>query len=448
MANLKDVSLLDLLPPSIRNDTQVQAAAQSLNRELKAVTEAINDVLLISRLGELPETIIDLLAWQWHVDFYDEDFPPIEKKRELIRLSIAWHKQKGTLKVIEEVLSVAFVTSEVVEWFKYKGQPFHFIIRTCDEPPDATRLSTILNIINQVKNTRSYLEAIVGIPDRMLILNTVGPVQAEMIDLSYIERQSHVIFIGSCLGAGAVETVVTNTQWDETKKDYVFAGSRLNGYKLNGGINLNDASRIERVQVHQHTAQELVKQFRNSTFILNASGTRTSTMVDIGHDELITERIFTGAVLNKGRITVSATTVNQSISRIRSDFTGYRLNGNLQNPRLNWSQVVVTPVTFSETKQVVTKYLNAASFSLCGPKTLNNTASYSRQTIVHHPDWQSLIKTEGGHLLNNAPSRTETIEILHPGSKVCKKFNPEIGTVLNGKPSLGYKWKIDLKEAI
>lgn len=297
--------------------------------------------------------------------------------------------------------------------------------------------------------------AIVGLSERMLQLNTCGPVATEIIDLSYTERQNHIVYTGSRLSSpGNIEIITTDASLSETISYPLFIGSRLNGktgFKLNKNditSALNNAPLLVRTKTVTNTATTTRKRFVNSAFLLNARGVYTSTMVDIGRDELVTEVLFTDGTLNSGKITVSVTTDTEIKAGTRINLAGYRLNGKLQEPRLNRSQPVITATTITENKVNTIKRLNASVFSLCSNKTLNNSASYSRQTIVHHPDWQPLIKTEGGHLLNNAPSRTETVEILHPGSKICKKFNPEIGTVLNGKPTLGYRWKIYLKEAI
>lgn len=61
MADIMQVKLIDLVPSSIRNDAQVQAAASAIERELQAVTEAISATLIMPRIDQLPEDVIDLL---------------------------------------------------------------------------------------------------------------------------------------------------------------------------------------------------------------------------------------------------------------------------------------------------------------------------------------------------------------------------------------------------
>ena len=117
--DLQSVSLLDILPPNLLADEQIKAAAQALDTELQKITDATREALLLPRLDELPEAVIDLLAWQWHVDFYEPVGMDIETKRRLIKSSIAWHRIKGTPAAVEQVVSAAFDTSHVKEWFEY-----------------------------------------------------------------------------------------------------------------------------------------------------------------------------------------------------------------------------------------------------------------------------------------------------------------------------------------
>ena len=156
----KTLSLLDILPESIRGDPQIEAAASALDAELQAVTEDIKENLLISRIDELPEKVLDLLAWQWHVDFYRPLGMDIDTKRRLIRESIAWHRIKGTPAAVEKVLAAAFVESWVEEWYEYGGSPGYFRVTISDVITDPEEQANILAAINSAKNERSWLEAL------------------------------------------------------------------------------------------------------------------------------------------------------------------------------------------------------------------------------------------------------------------------------------------------
>ena len=91
MLELKDDSLQQILPSSIASDKTVQDIAKAISAKLQLINRQTELILLLPRLDELSEALIDELAWQYHVDFYDYQ-ADIEKKRALVRNAIAWHR--------------------------------------------------------------------------------------------------------------------------------------------------------------------------------------------------------------------------------------------------------------------------------------------------------------------------------------------------------------------
>lgn len=158
--NLKEIKLEDLLPQSLKIDEGVICAARALDDELKKTTEMIVFCLIISRIDDLPESIIDLLAWQWHVDYYDYDLP-ITTKRKLVKESLDWHRIKGTPAAVEKVVTAAFKSAQVQEWYEYGGQPFRFKVNMIKEGmPSLEKLDSLKRSIDTAKNVRSWLEDI------------------------------------------------------------------------------------------------------------------------------------------------------------------------------------------------------------------------------------------------------------------------------------------------
>lgn len=160
MNNINGVKLEDLLPQNMRADAGVIAAARALDGELSAVTAAIEECVLIARVDELPEQVIDLLAWQWHVDFYDYNLS-LDKKRSLVKKSLDMHRIKGTPAAVEAVVTAAFKSAKVVENWEYGGQPYHFKVEMVREGmPSRNELESLSRSINAVKNVRSWIDEI------------------------------------------------------------------------------------------------------------------------------------------------------------------------------------------------------------------------------------------------------------------------------------------------
>lgn len=160
MLELQDESLQQILPGSIAYDKTVQDIARAINEKLQLINRQTELILLLPRLDELPETLIDELAWQYHVDFYDYT-ADIDKKRALVRKAIAWHRYKGTPAAVEEVCTAVFRSAKVYEWFQYGGEPYHFQVRLIEEGvPDEKVIDNLERAIKVTKNTRSWLDGL------------------------------------------------------------------------------------------------------------------------------------------------------------------------------------------------------------------------------------------------------------------------------------------------
>lgn len=158
---LSSVSLLDILPVNLLADKQVNAAARALDGELQKVTAAVQEVLFLPRLDNLPESVLDLLAWQWHVDFYEPIRLDIETKRRLIRQSIAWHRHKGTPWAVEEVIKALLNGAVVRENWEYGGRPYCFQVALIEgEIASEETIAQVVKAITETKNIRSHLDGI------------------------------------------------------------------------------------------------------------------------------------------------------------------------------------------------------------------------------------------------------------------------------------------------
>ena len=162
MIKLQEVSILNIMPQNIARDKNVQMAAQAFDEVLREAILKIPDIALISRLvlREITDHLLaDMLALQFHVDFYDQSWP-IERKLEVIVNSPDWHTRKGTPSAVEEVVSTAFDEAEVLEWYEYDGLPYRFSVETEDNFQDMQHVNDLVAAIFSMKNTRSWIDFI------------------------------------------------------------------------------------------------------------------------------------------------------------------------------------------------------------------------------------------------------------------------------------------------
>ncbi|MBQ8691700.1 MAG: phage tail protein I [Synergistaceae bacterium] len=162
--DLINLSLQHIAPSSIRDDKTVSAAMKAIDPELNSVSHDICEAFILSRIDELPEILIDLLAWQWHVDYYEPDLP-LATKRSLVKSSISWHRIKGTPQAVVQLVTQLFGNAKVSEWFDYQGRAYFFRVAVSvgglnTLEMDAAALAKLRRVIKCAQNARSWLEFI------------------------------------------------------------------------------------------------------------------------------------------------------------------------------------------------------------------------------------------------------------------------------------------------
>lgn len=159
MNNIYDADLIGTMPFSISQDEEVQRVAKAVEANLNLAAKCIPLVAVYARIDELPEEILDSLAWQFHMDIYD-DGADIEAKRNYVKTAIQYHRYKGTVWAVKEAAGAVSQNAEVKEWFDYGGEPYHF--KAVAEKPIVTleELRSLIQTMMDAKNVRSWLDGI------------------------------------------------------------------------------------------------------------------------------------------------------------------------------------------------------------------------------------------------------------------------------------------------
>nr|WP_302600032.1 phage tail protein I [uncultured Cellulosilyticum sp.] len=156
----ESISFKDLLPISISHDANIQAACQSLDQELGKLRSCIDTLSILPNITNASEEIVDLLALQFDVPHYEESLS-IDKKRELVKKAIAWHKKKGTVGAVEEIVSLIFGESTIEEWYEYGGKPHHFRITTTNISVDDSFIERFKIATEKVKRKSAWLDEVI-----------------------------------------------------------------------------------------------------------------------------------------------------------------------------------------------------------------------------------------------------------------------------------------------
>ena len=155
MIKLSEAEITSILPPFIKEDNDVQAMSYAFKRGMQKMLAYAKLSSLYANIDKLPCDIVNLLALELQSQYYDESMD-IDIKRSIVNNSIAWYAKGGTVSAVDEMVQTIFGEGEVVEWYKYDGEPGTFYINTNTElSPDI--IEKFNEIIGKVKNKKSHL---------------------------------------------------------------------------------------------------------------------------------------------------------------------------------------------------------------------------------------------------------------------------------------------------
>ena len=154
-------NLLRALPEVLRNDESMAALAASVAQVLAQRPEEIQRLAIYPRIDELPEELLDILAYDFKVDWWDEDYT-LEEKRRTLKDSWRVHRMLGTKAAVETAISAIYPNTQISEWFNYGGAPYHFkiLIDATFESLDLNKHQRVLDRVQYYKNLRSVLDEV------------------------------------------------------------------------------------------------------------------------------------------------------------------------------------------------------------------------------------------------------------------------------------------------
>lgn len=154
-------NLLSAFPAVLQMDMSIAALAQGTAQLLARRPAEIGRLSLYQQIDTLPEALLDILAYDFKVDWLGSDYT-LEEKRRTLKDSWRVHKTLGTKAAVETAISAIYPDTQVLEWFQYDGEPYHFKIQIAAElerlNPDRHR--RVLERVSFYKNLRSHLDVV------------------------------------------------------------------------------------------------------------------------------------------------------------------------------------------------------------------------------------------------------------------------------------------------
>ncbi|WP_298029665.1 phage tail protein I [uncultured Dysosmobacter sp.] len=154
-------NLVATLPPALQKDPSAVALAEAVADLLSQRPEEIKRLLLYPAIDKLDGPLLDILAHDFKVDWWDADYT-LEEKRKTLKDSWRVHKLLGTKAAVVTAISAVYPHTTLEEWFEYGGDPFHFRlwINLTNDDVDSERMRRVLDRLNYYKSLRSHNDGI------------------------------------------------------------------------------------------------------------------------------------------------------------------------------------------------------------------------------------------------------------------------------------------------
>lgn len=155
-------NLLFTFPVGLRENPSIAALGDVTMEALAKRPAEISRLSIYPRIDELPEKLLDILAYDFKVDWWDPNFT-LEEKRRVFKDSWYVHQHMGTKAAVETAIRAIYPLTTVEEWFEYEGgQPYHFRLRIniTSDSGDLARQKRVLERLNFYKNLRSHVDEV------------------------------------------------------------------------------------------------------------------------------------------------------------------------------------------------------------------------------------------------------------------------------------------------
>ena len=161
MIKLQEGELLDLLPSSLKNDTDMICLSYALKMAVRRLLVYERSAMTQNFVDSLPEKILDVLAVELRSPYY-LDSMEIGVKREIIKNTLIWHTKAGTASAVSEMIGIVFGEGAVVEWPDFDEPPYtpgtFDIVTNAQMTEDVTEF--FMAVIERVKNERSHIRRV------------------------------------------------------------------------------------------------------------------------------------------------------------------------------------------------------------------------------------------------------------------------------------------------
>lgn len=132
--SLLDARIADAVPRVVSTQDWVQAMAAALGTIHRKTLDFADKSQIYTALDDVPEVILDTLAVNWKIDWYDTAYST-EQKRRIIKSALTVRRLMGTVRAVKLQVEAIYPGTTLQEWFEYGGTPgcFRLDVNLTDE---------------------------------------------------------------------------------------------------------------------------------------------------------------------------------------------------------------------------------------------------------------------------------------------------------------------------
>lgn len=135
--SLREARIVDGLPRIVAGQKWVQAFSDALGPLHEKTITFADGSQIYTALDSVSEEVLDTLAVNWKIDWYDPDYP-VETKRRIVKTALIVRRLMGTVYAVRLQADAVYPGTKVEEWFEYGGEPgcFRLHVDISDSTPE------------------------------------------------------------------------------------------------------------------------------------------------------------------------------------------------------------------------------------------------------------------------------------------------------------------------
>lgn len=123
--SLKDARIVDGLPRIVAQQAWVRALSGAVGEMHQKTLGYIDKSQIYTAVDSAEETVLDAIAVNWKIDWYDTEYN-IEQKRRIVKTAMAIRRTMGTVGALKAQAGAIYPGTTLEEWFDWGGEPGWF----------------------------------------------------------------------------------------------------------------------------------------------------------------------------------------------------------------------------------------------------------------------------------------------------------------------------------